>query len=217
MVDCVPSLDRYKRMFPELEENVKCVEEYLNLYDFFTQDPNNERLVDELYDRTLDMIDDAIETRFLQGQIATRQLTHIMHDLIEKYPYGFAIVGSGKNRGILINSDAAEKMTEKEKLAVEIADDLMSGLNDAIRGSIDFLRAKKEFCLDPDTPKFLCIESFANSAHVKGPYIPLGCGLPYPEFREVLSSNEDLPENVLGGYMSDVTVDALNCIFERRR
>lgn len=211
MKSCVPSFKNYKSKFPEFEENINCVENYLNLYEWFAQDPTNKNITREIYNETLKMLERSIDTRLMQGDIASQQATKFSRELAEKYPDVFS-VEDGKLKRDFSNYELVSP--DDKGLAAWIII-LQDAVTDVMSNTAGFLKDMLDECKKPDTSEVVCIEKFVNASHVKGPYIPLGCGLPYPEFEGHIDDDREEPINVVGRLMAQETRDALDCLHNR--
>lgn len=212
MKDCVSSFEGYKKKFPQFEENIECVERYLSLYDWFTQNPNNRNIRNELYKLTINMIENAIDTRLKQEDIVTDQSNEHLNKLAKKYPDVVSI----KDNKFEVDFSKYDKVSPKDKLLISQIGVVQKALPDVVKGDVKFLKEMLNDCKSDDTSDIECIETFVNASHVHGPYIPFGCKLLYPQFIRILSEEEDLPINVVGKYMAQETIDTLDCIRDRQ-
>lgn len=160
----------------ETENVVSCVEDYLNLYNMFTTgNPPEDNLIKEMYKKTTKMIDKARESREYQRDI--------VKDKLRDY------------ENILATNCDEE---DESPFCSEVKDAVFYGRELLKSFDYDFevLKDLKDYCkaANTNTSISFCIERFVNTAHERGPYIPIGCGGHLPEaLSPRLEEDEELP------------------------
>lgn len=179
----------------EVKAIVRCTGEYLNLYNAFaTGNPPEDNLVNDIYNKTTNMIDKAKESREIQIQTVEEKM--------EEYTEEIAMYRAERNR----------EQVEELKDAMYIARETFKSLNKDIK-ELDKIGKYCETANDK-TKKILCVEKFVHSAHTRGPYIPLGCG---GYLEEILSETMESgayisPINEVTSLLESMTNDVLDCL-----
>lgn len=169
MNDIIKDVDLYieeidgKEGIEAAKETISCVEDYLNLYNMFvTGNPPEDNLVNGIYDKTKEMINEAIKSRQKQKEAVACKV----NDYRQRYHNRYQ-----NYRDYSHSKDLKEGIEEGISLLRDFDNDFKM-LNDL-----------KDYCGKAITKpeKILCVEKFVNAAHERGPYIPLGCGGMLPE------------------------------------
>jgi len=161
---------------------------------------------------SLELLQNGIDTRKKQADITLEQSKKFSEELIKKYPDVFKM----RDGKLVRDFSKYEKVSMEDKTLAARIIILQGVIKDVMDESVVFLKGILDKCKAPGTTNVLCIETFVNAAHNKGPYIPIGCGLPYPEYGEDISENKEERINVVGRLMAKETVDALDCIHNRK-
>jgi len=189
----------------EANDYRNCLYGYLREYiRFASSERPPDRLVDHLYQRTLEMIDGAISTRDTQKWSVEDQMNTAADYLAE---CGVEFDEEGNIVEVPEDLDHwCERWLEDYDTLVEIARSLEEDK--------EYLENIKKNCwmADDRLGKIMCIETFVQSAHTRGFYLSTGCGLPLSEY--VIYEEPPLGLDTLGNVANDMTIDVLNCLRE---
>lgn len=160
-------LDTYgEESVSKVNTTITCVEDYLNLYNMLvTGNPPEDSLVEEIYNKTIKMIDEAKKARRYQKDTIKR-------DLI-----------SHRNEFKDVCVDNIYEIDYSEELK-EYCDELKNDIDDCeklikiFNSEISTLNNIKSICKNAKnkSDKIVCVEKFVSTSHARGPFIPLGCG-----------------------------------------
>lgn len=180
----------------DTENMISCVEYYLNLYNMFvTGNPPKNTLIQEIYNKTKNMINSAIDSRKFQKEQVKNKLKYYKKEFKEE-----------------CNNKEEGSYCEDLWYGICVGDDLLESFD------YDFktLNEIKSYCESAasSTEMSLCVEKFVSAAHERGPYIPLGCN---GYLTEVLSEEIEggQPEHLMARMTSEIedeTQRVLNCL-----
>lgn len=187
--------------FENANKVISCVEDYLNLYNMLaTGQSPEDKLVEEMYRKTVKMLDEAKASRRKQASIVDEKL--IDYELTyETYCENadedswecdvlYDVIAYGRN--ILKAFDKDYEVIDK------------------IKASCINAKSKPE--------KIACVEKFVSAAHERGPYIPIGCGGYLPEILYERVERDESPSvtEIVTIDLEKETQRVLDCLKEYR-
>lgn len=184
-----------KEEIRDAENMILCVEDYLNQYNMFTTgNPPEENLINEIYNKTLKMLDAAEESRKYQEQMVRNKLEYYKEEFTDA-----------------CNNRAEGSYCEDVWFGICAGDDLLESFDYDFKA----LKRIKSYCksANNNSKKTICVEKFVNFEHERGPYIPLGCGGYLPELlsEELEGEPESLMERMTSE-IEDETQRVLDCL-----
>ena len=195
----------------KLQEKRDCLFGYLNDYiDFSSAQSSSRTQVERLYNKTLKMIDGAILAREMQEVDVEEQRDYALAELVEM---GVRFTKKGKPiEPVALSSRWHDTLNLFSAL---------HSINETIKGfeeDRDHLNEIKSSCkvlnLNHEQ-KVVCIETFVNATHSRGPYLSTGCKLPMPERileSHGLTQHEHTELSDLGKEATTLTKNVLDCL-----